>query len=196
MRANALRARPRRRGLPRTPGKRPRRRRRNVLDRQFSADRQTRKWGGISLTACPRNRQQLSFDTLAGVSPWRSRALRRSFGGLAQARLQLGEGVFDGVEAEAVGREIEKPRARRFNLLAPPWAPVARATATGRGCSSGDAAAGTLLRSVSPIGASSAVLAPREPGLSAALTAPCSPPERCASFLGAFPRLQTQHLRL
>ena len=44
MRANALRARPRRRGLPKDSGQASGTPAANVLDRQFSAERPNQKW--------------------------------------------------------------------------------------------------------------------------------------------------------
>jgi hypothetical protein len=41
-----------------------------------------------------------------------------SLGGLAQQRLELGEGLFDRIEVRRVGRQVEKARARRLDPLA------------------------------------------------------------------------------
>ena len=46
------------------------------------------------------------------------RAVDGSLGGLAQERLELGEGVFDWIEVGRVGGQVEKARARRFDPLA------------------------------------------------------------------------------
>ena len=39
----------------------------------------------------------------------------RSFGGLTQQGLELGEGHFDGIEVRRIGREVQKFRAGRFD---------------------------------------------------------------------------------
>jgi len=53
-------------------------------------------------------------DEFANSGP---KALDGSLSSLAQERFQLGEGVFDGVEVWAVGREIEELRAGGFYYL-------------------------------------------------------------------------------
>ena len=42
----------------------------------------------------------------------------RSFGGLTQQGLELGEGHFDGIEVRRIGREVQKFRAGRFDQCA------------------------------------------------------------------------------
>ena len=53
-------------------------------------------------------------DEFANSGP---KALDGSLSSLAQERFQLGEGVFDGVEVWAVGREVEELRAGCFYYL-------------------------------------------------------------------------------
>lgn len=53
-------------------------------------------------------------DAPAGVPEGASGSL----GGLAQQRLELGEGLFDGVEVGTVGREVAQVRTRRLDHLA------------------------------------------------------------------------------
>jgi hypothetical protein len=45
----------------------------------------------------------------------RPKALDSSFGGFSQQRLELGEGVLDGIEVGTVGRKVWQPRAGRFD---------------------------------------------------------------------------------
>jgi hypothetical protein len=70
----------------------------------------------------------LRFEEVDEFADGGSKTLDGSLGGFSQERLQcqLGEGVFNRVEVRAVGREIEKLDAGRFDHLTHPQAFVAR----------------------------------------------------------------------
>ena len=79
-----------------------------------------RSLGGEDVLAFMRGDE---IDEFADGGP---KAFDSSLGGFSQERFQLGEGVFDGIEVRAVGREVEELRARRFDQLAHPRTFVAR----------------------------------------------------------------------
>ena len=62
-------------------------------------------------------RRRSSFEKAADGGP---KAVDGSLGGLAQERLELGEGVLDRIEVGRVGRQVEEVRARRLDHLPRP----------------------------------------------------------------------------